>query len=83
MLSCIAHCPGSRVELRIQIVRGIPPTSCLHCPVMNNIYQLDLQKLFYDANINSYQHAMSTGYVSDAMPSAILSILAPLISTTL
>ena len=49
---------SSRAELRIQILRGILPISCPHCPIMNTIYQLDLQKLFYDANINSYQHAL-------------------------
>lgn len=74
---------SSRVELRIQNLRGILPNSCPHCPIMNTIYQLDLQKLFYDANINSYQHAPSTGYMSGTMPSTILCILASLIFTTL
>lgn len=74
---------SSRVELRIQILRGILPISCPHCPIMNTIYQLDLQKLFYDANINNYQHAPSTGYVSGTMPSTVLCILASLIFTTL
>lgn len=82
------HCPvlfislGSRAELRIKILRGILPTSCLCCPIMNTIYQLDLQKIFYGA-INSQQHASSTCYVSGTTPSTILSVLAPLIITIL
>lgn len=49
---------SSRAELRIQILRGILPISCPQCPIMNTIYHLDLQKQLYDANINSYQHAL-------------------------
>lgn len=82
------HCPvllislGSRIELRIEILRGIPSISCLHGLIKNSTDQLELQKIFYDASIKSQQHAVHTRYMPGATAGTLLSILAPLIFTT-